>query len=313
MTMHTILGAGGVIGRGLALELRQYAEAIRLVSRHPKPVHGDEECVTADLTDAAEVEKALAGSKVAYLVAGLQYDIRVWQEQWPLIMENAIAACKRHGCKLVFFDNVYPYGLVDGPMTEETPFNPCSKKGEVRTRIAERLMNAVAHGEIEALIARSADFYGPGTFNTFVQPMVFDKLQQGKKAAWLCDDRLPHSMTFTPDAARAVALLGNADDAFGKTWHLPTAANPPTGREFIELVAKALDTEADYRLLKPWMLRLVGLFNPLVRESMEMLYQLDHPYIFDSSKFEARFFRPTTYAQGIGRTVTFMRCGSQIG
>lgn len=308
--MQTILGAGGVIGRGLAQELRRYTQSIRLVSRHPKPMHGDEACVAADLTDAIQVEQALQGTRVAYLVAGLQYDTRVWQQQWPLIMENVIAGCRRHDCRLVFFDNVYSYGLVDGPMTEQAPFNPCSRKGEVRARIAERLTDAMAHGEIEALIARSADFYGPGAVTTFVQPMVFDKLQQGKMAAWLGNDKLPHSMTFTPDAARAVALLGNSDDTFGGVWHLPTADNPPTGRQFIGLVAKEFGSRPDVRLLKPWMLRLVSPFNPLVRESMEMLYQMTHPYIFDSNKFNARFFQPTTYTEGVRQTVAFMRSDS---
>ena len=305
--MHTILGAGGVIGRGVALQLRNFTRTVRLVSRRPTPVHGDEECVAADLTDAPQVDRALRGSTVAYLVAGLPYDIRVWRAQWPAIMENVIAGCKRHDCKLVFFDNVYSYGLVDGPMTEQTPFNPCSRKGAVRASIAERLMNAMAQGEIAAVIARTADFYGPGAVNTFVQPMVFDKLRQGKRAAWLCDAGLPHSMTFTPDAAKAVALLGNTGDAFGQVWHLPTAANPPSGREFIELVAKSFGARPGYQVLKPWMLRLVGMFNPLVRESMEMLYQSDRPYIFDSGKFNGRFFQPAAYAEGVRQTADFMR------
>jgi len=309
--MQTILGAGGVIGRGLARELRQYTQSIRLVSRHPKPVHGDEACIAADLTDAAQVAQALQGTDVAYLVAGLPYDTRVWQQQWPAIMENVIAGCRRHGCRLVFFDNVYAYGLADGPMTEQTPFHPCSRKGEVRAAIAERLMDAMARGDIGALIARSADFYGPGAANTFVQPMVFDKLQRGKKASWLGDDELPHAMTFTPDAARATALLGNSDHAFGEVWHLPTAGTPPTGRQFVALVANEFGARPDVQLLKPWMLRLVAPFNPLVRESMEMLYQMTHPYIFDSGKFNARFFQPTAYPEGVRQTAAFMRNGSQ--
>lgn len=308
--MQTILGAGGVIGRGLARELRRFTAGIRLVSRHPKPVHGDEACVAANLTDPTQVEQALRDTRVAYLVAGLKYDTRVWQQQWPRIMENVIAGCRRHGCRLVFFDNVYAYGLVDGPMTEQTPFHPCSRKGEVRATIAERLMGAMARGEIQALIARSADFYGPAATNTFVQPMVFDRLRQGKKASWLGDDTLPHAMTFTPDAARAVALLGNRDDTFGGAWHLPTADKPPTGRQFIALAAEALGARPDIQLLKPWMLRLVAPFNPLVRESMEMLYQMTRPYVFDSGKFNARFFQPTPYPEGVRQTVAFMRKAS---
>ncbi len=89
----------------------------------------------ADLLNYDETEKAVAGSKIVYLMAGLKYDARVWRQQWPVIMRNTIDACKKHQAKLVFFDNVYAYGLVKGPMTEETPYNPVSKKGEVRAAL----------------------------------------------------------------------------------------------------------------------------------------------------------------------------------
>ncbi|MDD3519435.1 MAG: NAD-dependent epimerase/dehydratase family protein [Chromatiales bacterium] len=305
--MQTILGSGGVIGRGLAHELTRFTSNIRLVSRHPQAVNAGDQCVSADLRDAKQVDAAVAGSAVAYLTVGLRYDIRVWESEWPLVMRNVIDACRRHGAKLVFFDNVYVYGLVDGPMTETTPARPCSRKGEVRGRVAAMLLEEMAAGRMQALIARSADFYGPGATNTFVHPMVFEKLLAGKKAAWLCDDRLPHAMTYTPDAARGTALLGNADDGWGEIWHLPTHAEPPTGRQFIEQVAEACGTRPDYQVLRPWMLKLVALFNPLVRESAEMLYQYTHPYHVDSSRFEARFFAPTSYENGIRETVAWLR------
>jgi nucleoside-diphosphate-sugar epimerase len=297
--MQTILGAGGVIGTGVARELAGSGRAIRLVGRQPRAVNARDELVSADLTQPEQVERAVSGSRVAYLVAGLPFTTRVWQVQWPRVMANVVEACVRHGTRLVFFDNVYLYGKVDGVMTESTPVNPASRKGEVRARIAEMLMKEVKRGSLTALIARSADFYGPGATNTFVHPMVFEKLRRGQKAAWLADDGVAHSMTYTPDAAKAVALLGNTPEAFGEVWHLPTCGEPPTGAEFIKWVAEAFGVAPEYQVLKPWMLRVVGLFNPTVRETLEMLYQNQLPYVFDSSKFNARFFPPTSYREGI--------------
>ncbi len=305
--MQTILGSGGVIGNGLARELAACTDRIRLVARHSPPVDEGNEFFPADLTDATATLAAVEGSDVAYLVAGLPYKARVWEAHWPVIMDNVIAACRKTGARLVFFDNVYLYGLVDGPMTEETPSNPCSAKGRVRARIAGRLQEAMAEGEVDALIARAADFYGPGAVNTFVHPMVFEKLRAGKKAAWLVNDTVPHSMTYTPDACKATAVLGNTPDAFGGVWHLPTHANPPTGREFIEAVAKAYGVPAQWQVLKPWMLRLAGFFDSRISESMELLYQNRVPYIFDSTLFEERFFAATPYSDGIRETVRWTR------
>jgi nucleoside-diphosphate-sugar epimerase len=122
--MQTILGANGVIGVELSRALRYYTDGLRQVSRTPRPVHPSDELRPADLLDANATSRAVAGSSVAYLVAGLKYDTDVWRTEWPLVMRNAMDACKRHGAPLVFFDNVYAYGRVNGAMTEETPYNP---------------------------------------------------------------------------------------------------------------------------------------------------------------------------------------------
>jgi nucleoside-diphosphate-sugar epimerase len=298
--MQTILGANGIIATELAKNLTQYTNKVRLVSRNPKKVNPADEIIQADLTSFDQTLNAVTNSEVVYLTVGLKYDISVWESTWPLIMRNVIDACKISGSKLVFFDNVYMYGKVDEWMTEETPVNPCSKKGEVRAKIAAMLMDEVARGNLKALIARSADFYGPNTPLSFVNVMVFDNLKKGKKPQWMINDQTLHSFTYTPDAGKATALLGNTPDAFNQVWHLPGDKNLLTGKEFIQLAAEAFGAASDYRLLKRWMIRMAGLFNPVIRESIEMLYQSEFDYRFDSSKFVNTFkFQPTTYAEGI--------------
>src|SRR6266568_7472915 len=179
-------------------------------------------------------------NEVVKLLAGLKYGHKLWAEMWPRIMANTIEACKRAGAKLVFFDNVYMYGKVNGAMTEETPFNPSSKKGAVRAEIARSLIDEWKAGKLTAMIARAADFYGPNAANGIPNVLVFDPLSKGQKAMCLANDSLPHSYSYTPDAAPALLTLAESESAWNQTWHMPTTANPPTGKEFIEMAAKAM-------------------------------------------------------------------------
>ena len=300
--MQTILGAGGSIGLELARILPEYTDRVRLVSRNPGTVERPHESYPANLLDAEAVRAAVDGSEVAYLVAGLPYKARVWEAQWPVIMDNVIDACRSAGSKLVFFDNVYMYdpGRLDA-MDENTPVRPVSRKGEVRARIADRLLSAAAGGDLQALIARCADYYGPGRQrNGVLTRTVLDRLANDKPAQWLLSANCPHSFTYTPDAARGTAMLGNADDTWGEVWHLPTPLAPPTGREWVEAVAAELDVEPRLQVMGRMLLNLSALFVPIMRELREMAYQYDRDYVFLSDKFNRRFgFAPTGYADGI--------------
>ena len=305
--LHTVLGAGGVIARELSLELARQGRQVRQVGRHPAAVQASDQLKTANLLDARATAEAVAGSEVVYLVAGLAYDAAVWQAQWPRVMQNTIDACRRHGARLVFFDNVYAYGRVDGAMAEDTPFNPCSRKGEVRAAIASTLLGAMQRGELQALIARSADFYGPGARLSLLEAVFFARLRAGKAPQWVGNPDLAHTFTFTPDAGLALAVLGQTPEAFGQTWHLPTAQSldgaAVTGRALARAVC-ALAGQPDRLQVAPaWLLHAMGWFVPVLRENREMMYQYQHGYRFESGKIEQAFgLRPTPYSEGLART-----------
>ena len=305
--LHTILGAGGVVGHELSLQLARAGRRIRQVSRHPAAVCAGDELVTTDLTDAWATAAGVAGSEVVYLVAGLAYNAAIWQAQWPIVMRNVIDACARHGARLVFFDNVYAYGRVDGVMTEDTSFNPCSRKGYVRAVIATTLLESMRRGEVQALIARSADFYGPGANLSLLASVLFSRLRAGKAPQWIGNPEAVHTFTFTPDAGRALAALGQSPAAFGQTWHLPTArdlgSEAVTGKALTR-VACTLAGQPDRLQVAPrWLLTVMGLFVPMLRENDEMLYQFAHDYRFDSSKVEkALGWRATSYGEGLAQT-----------
>ena len=301
--MTTILGAGGSIGNELVKLLVARNQPFRLVGRNPRVTSGATETIAADLTDKDQAIRAVAGSNVVHLLVGLKYDHKVWEETWLRVMSNTIEACKRAGAKVIFFDNVYMYGKVSGAMTEETPFNPCSKKGEIRAKVAAALVNEWKSGALTGLIARAADFYGPGTSNGVPNLLVFGPFARKRKASWLVNDSVPHSFTYTPDAAQSLIQLAERTTAWNQTWHVPTTPNPLTGREFVALTAKEFGVAPKYRVLSRPMIRIVGWFDPLVAESYEMLYQNDSPYLFDSSKFAREFgYASTPYATGIRST-----------
>jgi nucleoside-diphosphate-sugar epimerase len=299
--MQTILGGNGTIGSVLARELTAYTQNIRLVSRNPKKINATDELFPADLSDPVQVEKAIAGSEVVYLLVGFDYNLKVWRDKWPRLMRATLDACIKHGSKLVFFDNVYLYDVnAMGHMTEESPQNPPSKKGKVRKKIADMMMSEIGSGRLTGLIARAADFYGPDNEKSFLIEAVFKNLKKGKRPMWFADANKKHSLTYTPDAARATAMLGNTPDAYNQVWHLPTDRNILTGKEMIFLFTRQMNMPDKYSVLPVWMIKVLGLFIPFMREMPEMMYQFTKDYFFDSSKFEKRFnFKPTSYEEGV--------------
>lgn len=304
--MQTILGAGGAIGKELAKSLTQYTKKIRLVSRNPQKVNDGDELVKANLLNYDEVMEAVEDSEIVYLTVGLPYNKKMWKEQWPVVIDNVIAACLSYNAKLVFFDNIYSYdGSQLNPITEDLPVKPPSVKGQVRAEVLEKLSDAAQKEGLDVVIARAADFYGPSIKDvSLLTESVFKPLSEGKKANWIGSPKYRHSFTFTPDAGKATALLGNTPDAYGQVWHLPTAKDPMTGEEWIKAIAGELGTAPKYQAANKFILQIMGLFVPVMKEFVEMYYQYDQDYVFNSDKFEKRFdFTPTPYLEGIRNIV----------
>lgn len=300
--MQTILGASGQIGSELATNLaRDFTTDLRLVSRRPQKINDTDQLLSADLLDAEQTLRAVEGSEIVYLTAGLPMDTQLWVDQWPTMMRNVIDACASHNAKLVFFDNTYMYPQTDAPQTEETPFQPNGEKGKVRAAIAGDLLTAMSSGRVQAMICRAPEFYGPGKTQSITNATVINKLRHGKTAkVFLRDDTL-RTLIFTPDASRAMALLGNTPDAFGQTWHLPCDDNRLTYRQFIELAANTFGVEGNYQILKHWQLTLAGLVNQRLRDAAELLPRYKADNLFVSDKFKTRFpeFRVTTIPEGL--------------
>ncbi len=308
MKKQIILGAGGAIGIVLAKELISNKENVKLVSRsgHSMP---QAESAKADLTRFDEVKNAVEENSIVYLTVGLKYNVKVWQANWMNIMRNTVEACKAKNSKLIFFDNIYALGKVNGKMTEYSPVNPCSEKGEVRAKLIEYLQSEMKNKSLDIIIARSADFYGPyAPTSSIPNILVIDRLMKGKKPQWFVNADVKHSFTYSEDCGKALYLLARDEKAYNQVWHLPTASPAITGKQFIELAAMKLGVPSKIMVMPKWMIKLGGLYESTIKELYEMLYQSEFDYEFDSTKFENHFsFIPIPYEAGIARTIDYYK------
>ncbi len=306
---QTILGAGGAIGTELAKALKNYTSNIRLVSRKPKKINPDDELLSADLSDASQVEKAVEGSSIVYLTVGFDYNTKLWQKMWVPLINKVIDACLKHQSKLVFFDNVYTIGGDNVKhITENSPISPTSKKGQVRAEVYKLILDAMEKKNLKAIIARAPDFFSEIKDRSLLMNLVYDNLAKGKKAQWFCNTKVIHTIGYAPDLAKGTAILGNTEDAYNQIWNLPTDPEIITGEQWINLFAEEMKTSNKYQVLPSWGMKMLGLFVPILKEMYEIRYQYDRDYYFDSSKFNKTFnYAPTTNKEAVKKTVERLR------
>lgn len=302
--MQTILGANGQIGEELARELkRKFTSDIRIVSRRATKVNDTDEVFSADLSDREQTIEALKDSKIAYFTLGLPMSSDLWEQQFPVILQNVIDACKIHRTKLVFFDNTYMYPQDDRILTEETIFAPIGRKARVRKQMAEMILGEIQSDELKAVICRAPEFYGPAKTQSITNTLIFNNIKGAKRLKVPLSDRKKRSLIWTPDASRATALIGNTPDAFGQTWHLPVDKSHPTYRDFITLASSIYGKELQYTVVPKFIFKIGAKFNARVKELQELLPRYEHDNIFDDTKFRKRFpdFQSTSYQQGIAQ------------
>lgn len=303
---QVILGANGSIGIELAKELLNYSSDLTLVGRNPQKINPTDKLVSADLTVKENIENSISGSNIVYVTIGFPYKTSTWKKYWVPFIQNVVDSCIKHGSKLVFFDNIYAIGGDHVKhITENSPHSPTSKKGTIRAEVDEIILKNIENGKLQAIIARSPDFFG-GTSraNSIIMNLVYDRLSKGKKAQWFCSADKVHSFGYVPDLAKGTAMLGNTADAFNQIWNLPIDPNKLTGKEWINLFANELNCEPKYSVLPNWLLKTLGAFVPIMGELAEMNYQYDRDYYFDSSKFNEYFkFRPTTNEMAVKEAV----------
>lgn len=299
--MQTILGSNGQIGHELAKELyKNYTKEIRLVSRKPQKIHDSDELVSADLLDFNETNNAISGSDIVYFTVGLPMDSEMWMKQFSKILDNVIEACKIHRSKLVLFDNTYMYPKTSAIQFENTIFSPSGKKSLVRAQLADKIIKEMEANELKAVVCRAPEFYGPEKTQSITNTMIFSNIKAKQKLKIPISDSTLRTLIWTPDASRAMALIGNTDDAYGQTWHLPCDRSL-TYKEMINIADKIENEKLSYSIIKLWKFKVGSLFNKNAKELLELLPRYEVDNLFNSDKFKKRFpsFPVTFFESGI--------------
>jgi nucleoside-diphosphate-sugar epimerase len=283
--LHVVLGAGQV-GTRLAQQLRAQGLRVRAVRRSSEKVAPGIELCAGNIVDLAFAEQALAGASVVYDCMNPSYD--KWPELLLPIARGALHGAQKAGAALVALDCLYMYGRPQGAMHERSPLTPCSKKGALRVALAEERFAAHRRGDVRVAVGRASDFFGPDLPLSAFSDRFYQRVLAGKAAECMGDPDQLHSYTYVDDVARALAILGSDERSFGEVWHLPTAAAETT-RQLNARLGRALGLDIATMQVPKWLVRGLGLFQPMMRELHEMMYQWDVPYVLDDSKFRATF------------------------
>ena len=286
--LHVVFGAGQV-GPPLARLLAAAGHRVRLVRRSDAPVAiPGVEAVRADARDAAAATEAARGATTVYHCMNVAYFAATWEAELPPILDGLVAAAGRAGARLVVLDNLYALGRPAGrTLTEVTPFAPCSRKGEIRARLHQRLEAAVKRGDVRAVTGRASDFYGPGGVGTHFADRFWPAALAGRPASMVVPLETRHTYHFIPDVAAGLAALGQ-DAGVDGTWMLPCQPAEPT-RALVDRLATALGRPIAATRMAPLLVKALGLVMPIVRELGEMAYQWEEPFEVDDARFRARF------------------------
>jgi len=306
---HVVLGTGA-IGRAIAEELVRRGESVRMVNRsgNMDEVPAGVEVVASDLYDQAKVREVTRGAKVVY--QSTQPNYHEWVEKFPPLQKSIIDGLTGSGIKLVIVENVYMYGKTNGtPMTEDMPHNAHTRKGRTRSEVSNAAFEEHRQGKLCVTSGRGSDFYGQWGLPTAVMgERTFYPLLYGKPAQLIGNIDVPHTHTYIPDFGKALVILGERTEADGRAWHIPNDMPRISQREMVTMIAKEAGVEPKMSVMGGLMMRMGGFFIPEAKETVEMMYEFDQPFIVDSSKFEKAFgMKATPMCEAIKETVAWYK------
>lgn len=305
---HVILGTGA-IGRAVSEELIKRGESVRMVNRSGKMVEAPAgvEIKVADLYDQAQVKEVTRGAKVVYQSSQPEYT--QWQEKFPPLQKSIIDGLTGSDAKLVLVENLYMYGETNGkPMTEDMPHNAHTKKGKARSEISKAAFEAHRAGKVKVTSARGSDFFGEWGLPSSMGERAFYPLLKNRPAQLIGRIDIPHTHTYIKDFGKALVILGERNEADGQAWHVPNDLPNMTQSEMIHMFAEEAGVEPKMSGMGRTMMWIGSFFIPEAKESLEMMYEFEQPFIVDSSKFEKTFgMKATPMREAMKATVAWYK------
>jgi nucleoside-diphosphate-sugar epimerase len=284
--LHVIFGTGP-LGKWTARELVRLGKTVRMVNRSGKAdrLPAGVEVVASDAYDVTRNIEVTKGATAVYQCAQPAY--YEWAEKLPRFQTAILDAAAKNSAKLIVGDNLYMYGDTHGqPIREDLPYQPHTKKGKVRAEMANAVMEAHRSGKVRAAIGRASNFFGPDDY--VVTDLAFRNAVEGKTINLLGRNDLPHTFSYVPDFGKLLATLGTRDEALGQIWFTPSP-EAVTQKELVSLMETELGHPVKVLLAGKTMMSFLGLFDPMLRETVEMMYEWTGPFVVDTSKAEKAF------------------------
>lgn len=307
MNKALVLGASGGMGYSIVQELAQRGIDVIAFARGKEKLaklFANEEKVTIISGDAFNLDHLKeAAMDVEVIFHAMNIPYPEWEKRLPVLMGNVLEAAREATAKLVLVDNIYAYGRSPGALvTEQTPKKPHTKKGKIRLQ----LEMMAKRSNLPVLIAHFPDFYGPNANNTLLN-YTFESVIKNKKAMFVGDRKIPREYIFTPDGAKALVELALMDSAYGENWNIP-GSGVITGDEIVAILRELTGYNKKVGTVTKGMIQFMGLFNPMMREVVEMMYLYEEPVVLDGGKLARaiRHITRTPYKEGIKQTIEHM-------
>jgi len=305
--LHVVFGTGPVGMSVMDALVQRGPRRVRMVNRSGRAsVPDGVEVVGVDAADPTFTREASAGASVVYFALNPPYN--KWPELFPPLQAGVLEGAASAGAKLIAMENLYMYGPTGGrPITEDLPYAPNTRKGRVRAMMSKELMEAHRSGKVRVAIGRASDYFGPRVLTSAAGEQVFGRTVEGKSAQVAGDPDQRHTYSYAPDIGRGLVILGEREEALGRAWHLPSPETLTT-RQFVEMIFEEVGKPARVQAAPKILLRAMGLFNPGMREIIEMLYEFEEPFVVDASRFEREFGEQATpLREAIQHTVRWYR------
>ncbi len=307
--MKNIIYGTGPLGYWVMKTLADKGESVTFVNRSGNTDHilpNSVDIVAGDANNSEEVYQICKDAKAVYFCAMPPYTD--WPDNFPPLIKGLIEGISRTEAKLIFGDNLYMYGSTNGePIREDMPYATSGHKGKTRALVANMLLDAHKEEKIKATMGRASDFYGPEVINAALGAMFFEPALSGKPVNLIGNISQPHTFTYIKDFAKALVILGESEEAFGKAWHVPSAETIST-KELVQIIEDKMGKKIKVRVAGKFLISMLGLFNPMVREVKEMMYTWEEPYIVDHSQFEKVFSSVITpHEKAIEETIDWFK------
>jgi nucleoside-diphosphate-sugar epimerase len=303
--LHVVFGTGP-LGKWTARELIKMGKTVRVVNRSGKAerLPTSVEVIAGDAYDVAKNIELTKGATAVYQCAQPAYT--EWAGKFPRFQAAILEAAAKNGAKLIVGDNLYMYGDPHGqPIREDLPYRAQTKKGKVRGEMANAVLDANRSGKIRAAIGRASDFFGPD--DTALTGYAIQPAVEGKAINQLGRTDQPHTFTYVADFGKLLATLGTREEALGQIWFTPSPA-AVTQKELVKLMEAELGHPVRVMVAGKTLMSILGLFNPMMRETVEMMYEWSGPFVVDTSKAEEAFgLKATPLKDAIRETLAWCK------